>query len=115
MERLKLKRKRSIRRRRHIKKKIKSSAERPRLCISRSNKYLYAQIVDDSKGNTLITASTLEKGFPEMKNRGNIEAAKVLGKIIAERSVEKNIKRVVFDRNGYLYHGKVKAFAELAD
>ena len=114
MDRYRIKKKRYLRRRFHVKKRIKTSPDRPRLCISRSNKNFYAQIIDDSKGNTLVAASTLEKDFPEMKNRGNIEAAKVLGKIIAERAVEKGIRKIVFDRNGYLYHGKIKAFADAA-
>ena len=114
MNRLKLKKKRHQRRRLSIKKRIKSSLDRQRLCISRSNKNFFAQIIDDSKGNTTISASTLEKDFPEMKNRGNIVAAKALGKILAERAVQKGIKNVVFDRCGYLYHGKIKAFADAA-
>jgi large subunit ribosomal protein L18 len=114
MNRLKLKKKRYNRRKLRIKKKIKSSSDRPRLCISRSNKNLYVQIIDDFKGNTIISASTLEKDFPKMKNKGNIEAAKAMGKVLAERAVQKGVKKVVFDRNGYLYHGKVRAFADAA-
>lgn len=114
MNRLALKKRRYNRRRLRIKNKIKSSPDRPRLCISRSNKNFYVQIIDDFKGTTVISASTLEKDFPKLKNNGNIEAAKAVGKILAERAVKKGIKRVVFDRNGYLYHGKVKAFADAA-
>ncbi|MBN2401740.1 MAG: 50S ribosomal protein L18 [Spirochaetes bacterium] len=114
MNRITLKKKRYNRRRLSIKRKIKSGSDRLRLCISRSNKGFYCQIIDDTKGFTVISASTLEKIFPENKNKGNIEAAKILGKIIAERAVSKGMKKVVFDRNGYLYHGKIKAFADSA-
>lgn len=114
MDKLALKKKRYLRRRYTVKKKIRRNAESLRLCISRSNKNFYVQIIDDSKGSTVISASTFEKSFPEMKHKGNIEAAKALGKILAERAVENGIKSVVFDRNGYLYHGKIKAFADAA-
>lgn len=115
MNRNKLKKKRYNRRRLSIKRKIKSSNKgKLRLCISRSNKGFYVQIIDDLKGFTVVSASTLEKTFPEMKNKGNLEAAKALGKIISERAISKGIKKVVFDRNGYLYHGKVKSFADSA-
>ncbi len=114
MNRLELKRKRHQRRRLSIRKKIKTSPDRPRLRIYRSNKNFYAQIIDDSQGFTMVAASTLEKDFPAMKNRGNISAAKALGKIIAERALQKGITGVVFDRGGYLYHGKIKAFADSA-
>jgi large subunit ribosomal protein L18 len=114
MNRIELKKKRYNRRRLSIKRKIKSGGDRLRLCISRSNKGFYCQIIDDIKGFTLLSASTLEKSFPEMKSKGNIEAAKSLGKVIAERAVAKGMKKVLFDRNGYLYHGKIKAFADSA-
>ena len=114
MDRVRLKQKRFKRRRLSIKNKIKTYSDQYRLCISRSNKNFYCQIIDDTKGVTLISASTLEKSFPEMKNKGNIEAAKTLGKILAERAVKSYIKKVTFDRNGFLYHGKIKAFADSA-
>ena len=114
MERIQLKKKRFTRRKLHVKRNLHSQTERPRLCIFRSNKNLYAQIIDDSKGHTLVAASTIEKGFPEMKNRKNIEAAKILGGIISERAIKKKIKKVIFDRSGYLYHGRIKAFADTA-
>ena len=114
MDKLSLKKKRFTRRRLRVKKKIRTSSDIFRLCISRSNKNFYAQIIDDTKGNTLVALSSLAKDFPEMKNRGNIEAAKTLGKLIAEKAAAKGIKSVVFDRNGYLYHGKIKAFADAA-
>jgi len=102
------------RRRLSIKRKIKAGSGRLRLCISRSNKNFYCQIIDDVKGVTLVSASTLEKPFSEMKSKGNIESAKALGKILAERANQKGIKSVLFDRNGYLYHGRVKSFADSA-
>ncbi len=114
MDKISLKKKRHERRRLSVKRKIRAAGDRLRLCISRSNKGFYAQIIDDKKGQTVIGASTLNKEFPEMKNRGNKEAAKTLGKILAEKALQKSIKKVVFDRNGYLYHGKVKAFADAA-
>ncbi len=112
MDRLRLKNKRLYRRKLRVKRKVKTDLTKLRVCISRSNNGFYAQIIDDLKAHTVVSASTLEKGFPEMKNRGNIAAAKALGKLLADKAVQKNIKKVVFDRNGYLYHGKVKAFAE---
>lgn len=114
MDKLALKKKRFSRRRIRVKKKVRKNTELFRLCISRSNKNFFAQIIDDSKGHTLVALSSLSQEFPEMKNRGNIEAAKSLGKILAEKAVTKGIKKVVFDRNGYLYHGKIKAFADAA-
>lgn len=114
MSRYELKRKRYQRRRLRVRESIRTSPDRPRLCIYRSNKNFYAQIIDDSQGFTMVAASTLEKDFPAMKSRGNIAAAKVLGKIIAERALQKGITSVVFDRSGYLYHGKIKAFADAA-
>ncbi len=114
MDRISLKKKRFDRRRLSIKRKLKSTKDRPRLCVSRSNKNFFCQIIDDSRGITLISASTLEKSFPEMKNKGNKEAAKVLGKVIAEKAKSKGVIKVVFDRNGYLYHGKIKMLADSA-
>jgi len=114
MDKISLKQKRYHRRRLSVKRKIRAAGDRLRLCISRSNNGFYAQIIDDTKGNTVVGASTLSKEFPEMKNRGNKDAAKALGKILAEKAQQQNIKKVVFDRNGYLYHGKVKAFADAA-
>ena len=114
MDRISLKKKRFDRRRLRIKRKVKSTDERLRLCISRSNKHFYCQVIDDAKGITTVSASTQEKIFPVMKSKSNIEAAKALGKILAERAAEKGIKRVVFDRNGFLYHGKIKALADSA-
>ena len=92
--------------------KISGTPERPRLCVFRSECNIYAQIIDDVAGNTLVSASTVEKAF-EGKG-GNVEAAKKIGALIAERAVEKCIKDVVFDRGGYIYHGRGKALAEAA-
>ena len=100
--------------RRHIRvrRKISGTAERPRLCIYRSNTNLYVQIIDDVTGNTLVSASTLDK---EVKTKhANKEAAKEVGTMIAKKAIEKNIKTVVFDRGGYIYHGVVKELAEAA-
>lgn len=100
--------------RRHIRvrRKISGTAERPRLCVYRSNANIYAQIIDDVAGNTLVQASTLDK---EIKiKHANKEAAKELGTLIAKRAADKKIKTVVFDRGGYIYHGVVKELAEAA-
>ena len=100
--------------RRHlrVRRKISGTAERPRLCVYRSNTNLYVQIIDDVAGNTLVSASTLDK---EVKTKyANKEAAKEVGALIAKRALEKNIKDVVFDRGGYMYHGVVKELAEAA-
>ena len=112
MDKLKLKKKRTVKRRYRIKKKIFANKERLRLCITKSNYNFYAQIIDDQKHHTLIGMSTLSKDFPEMKTKGNMSAAKELGKKMGEAAIKQGIKTVVFDRNGYLYHGKIKAFAD---
>ena len=95
-----------------VRNKISGTAERPRLCVYRSNQNLYVQVIDDVAGNTLASASTLDK---EIKNKhANKEAAKEIGALIAKRALAKNIKDVVFDRGGYIYHGVVKEIAEAA-
>ena len=99
-----------IKRHNRVRGKISGTAERPRLCVFRSENHIYAQIIDDVAGNTLVSASTVEKGF-EGKG-GNCEAARKVGSAIAERAVKKGIEDVVFDRGGYIYHGRVKALAE---
>ena len=100
---------------RRIRAKVTGNSNRPRLCVYRSLKYTYAQIVDDSQGKTLVAASTAEKGVrTTLKQTGNIQASKVVGKMIAERAKAKGIESVVFDRGGYLYHGRIKAIAEAA-
>jgi large subunit ribosomal protein L18 len=90
---------------------MQGTAERPRLNVYRSLNHIYAQIVDDAKGETILSASTLAS---KIKTGGNVAAAKEVGKQVAERAIEKGIKRVVFDRGGYLYHGRVKALADAA-
>jgi large subunit ribosomal protein L18 len=98
-----------------IRTKISGNTERPRLCVYRSSRYIYAQIVDDSQGKTLASASTIEKDLRGgCKGTGNIEASRLIGKTIAERAKSKGIEAVVFDRGGYLYHGRIKAVAEAA-
>jgi len=112
MNRSGIKKKRFERRKLRIKKKIRATRKYLRLCISRSNKNFYAQIIDDDKAGTVLGFSTLSKEFPKTKSRCNISAAKELGKIVAKKAIEKGITQVVFDRNGYLYHGKIRAFAD---
>ncbi|NLP00514.1 MAG: 50S ribosomal protein L18 [Clostridiaceae bacterium] len=107
--------KNEIRLRKHarVRKKISGTAERPRLCVFRSSKHIYAQIIDDVSSTTLVAASTLDEALKgKLDYSGNKEAAKEVGKLIATKAIEKGIKNVVFDRGGYLYHGRVK---ELAD
>jgi large subunit ribosomal protein L18 len=98
-----------------IRKRLIGAPERPRLAVYRSNKHIYAQIIDDSKGATLIAASTLDvDAKKDVKHGGNIAAAKAVGKLVAQRAKAKGIESVLFDRGGYLYHGRVKALAEAA-
>ncbi len=99
-----------IKRHKRVRGKISGTAERPRLCVFRSENHIYAQIIDDTAGRTLASASTVEKGFEG--GGGNCEAAKKVGAAVAGRALEKGIKEVVFDRGGYIYHGRVKALAE---
>jgi large subunit ribosomal protein L18 len=100
--------------RRNVKRAAGTSG-RTRLTVFRSGKHIYAQLIDDAKGNTLAAASSLEKTLRESAKTGaNIDAAKAVGKLIAERAKEKGIKDVVFDRGGYLYHGRIKALADAA-
>ena len=106
-----------IRKRIHsrIREKLSGTAERPRLNVYRSLNHIYAQVIDDQKGETLASASSMEKEMRGAGNTGaNIDAAKAVGKLLAERAVKKGIKEVVFDRGGYLYHGRVKALADAA-
>ena len=100
---------------RRMRNRFAGTAERPRLAVFRSNNHMYAQIIDDSVGNTLVSASTLQKEVkPELEKTNDVDAAAYLGKVIAERALEKGIKEVVFDRGGFIYQGKVKALAEAA-
>lgn len=94
-----------------IRKKVRGSTERPRLAVYRSLNHIYAQVIDDTSGKTLATASTTEKAFAG-KSGGNIDAAKHVGKAVAERAIQAGVKNVVFDRGGYLYHGRVKALLD---
>jgi large subunit ribosomal protein L18 len=97
-----------------IRKRLTGSDVRPRLCVFRSNKHIYAQIIDDSNGRTLVAASTLDADAKGGKSGGNIAAAQVVGKIVAKRAIDKGIQAVLVDRGGYIYHGRVKALAEAA-
>jgi large subunit ribosomal protein L18 len=98
-----------------IRKRLSGATARPRLAVFRSNKHIYAQVIDDAKGATLTAASTLDiDAKKELKSGGNIAAAKAVGKLVAERAKAKGIEAVLFDRGGYLYHGRVKALAEAA-
>ena len=93
----------------------RSAGGRPRLSVFRSSKHIYAQVIDDMKGETLASASSMEKTMRDGKKTGaNKDAAKAVGKLLAERATEKGVKEVVFDRGGYLYHGRVKALADAA-
>ena len=106
-----------IREKKHyrMRNRFAGTAERPRLAVFRSNNHMYAQIIDDSVGNTLVSASTLQKEVKaELEKTNDVDAAAYLGKVIAERALEKGIKEVVFDRGGFIYQGKVKALAEAA-
>jgi large subunit ribosomal protein L18 len=106
--------KKEIRKRIHkrIRRKLSGTSERPRLAVFRSVAHIYVQVIDDSKGATLVSASSVDKGAKT--NGGNVAAAKAIGKLVAERAKEKGIKQVVFDRGGYQYHGRIKALADAA-
>ncbi len=98
-----------------LRNKISGTAQRPRLAVFRSDKHMYAQIIDDVQGHTLVSASTVEKEAKEKLDKtSNIAAAQFVGELIGRRAVEQGITEVVFDRGGYIYHGKVKALAEAA-
>ncbi len=106
---------REARERRHkrIRKKISGTPARPRLTVYRSLNHIYAQIVDDLKGQTLATASSLDKEFRDIAHhKGNVKTAKLVGELVAKRALEKGIKKVVLDKGGYLYHGTIKALAD---
>ncbi|MGE0707202.1 MAG: 50S ribosomal protein L18 [Planctomycetota bacterium] len=108
--------KQESRQRRHwrIRKSVKGSAARPRLAVYRSNKYIYAQLVDDETGRTLAAASSIQKGVAGDGRGASIDAAKAVGKTVAERAKEQGISKACFDRAGYRYHGRVKALADAA-
>ena len=106
-----------VRKKKHLKvrKRISGTPERPRMAVFRSNNHMYVQVIDDVAGHTLVSASTLQGEVKEgLEKTNNVDAAAKLGTVIAKRAVEKGIKTVVFDRGGYIYHGKVKALAEAA-
>ena len=102
-----------VKRHLRVRKKVAGTTERPRLCVFRSEKNIYAQIIDDVTQSTLVAASSLEKDFA-VKAGSNKEAARLVGEIVAKRAIEKGIKAVVFDRGGYIYHGRVQQLAEAA-
>jgi large subunit ribosomal protein L18 len=114
MNRLELKHKRRTRRKFAVRKKITGVAERPRLTVFKSNGQIYAQIIDDTIGKTLVSASTIDKEVKEIlkQKKTKIEQSKLVGAEIAKRAIANNIKTVAFDRNGYLYHGRVKSLAD---
>ena len=117
MKRVNKKSRKDVRAKKHlrIRNRFSGTAERPRLAVFRSNNHMYAQIIDDTVGNTLVSASTLEKDVrAELAQTNNVDAAAYLGTVIGKRAVEKGIKQVVFDRGGYIYHGKVAALADAA-
>ena len=104
-----------VKKHRRLRNRFAGTAQRPRLAVFRSNNHMYAQIIDDSVGNTLVSASTLQKEVKaEVEKTNNVDAAAYLGKVIAERALEKGIKEVVFDRGGFIYQGKIKALADAA-
>ena len=100
---------------RRLRNRFSGTAERPRLAVFRSNNHMYAQIIDDTVGNTLVAASTLEKDVKaELEKTNNVEAAAYLGTVVAKRALEKGITTVVFDRGGFIYQGKIQALADAA-
>ena len=100
---------------RRIRKRMSGTADRPRLAIFRSQAHIYAQVINDETGTTLCTASSLDEGLrKDMKRGATVAAAKAVGKLIADRAKEKSVERVVFDRGGFLYHGRIKALADAA-
>ncbi len=104
-----------VKKHRRMRNHLSGTAQRPRLAVFRSNNHMYAQIIDDTVGNTLVAASTLEKDVKaELEKTNNVDAAAYLGTVIAKRAVEKGIKEVVFDRGGFIYQGKIAALADAA-
>ena len=104
-----------VKKHRRLRNHLAGTAETPRLAVFRSNNHMYAQIIDDTVGNTLVSASTLEKSVKsELEKTNNVDAAAYLGTVIAKKALEKGIKNVVFDRGGFIYQGKVKALADAA-
>ena len=104
-----------VKKHRRMRNHLSGTAQRPRLAVFRSNNHMYAQIIDDTVGNTLASASTLEKEIKaELEKTNNVDAAAYLGTVIAKRAIEKGIKTVVFDRGGFIYQGKIAALADAA-
>ncbi len=104
-----------LKRKSRIRKKVIGTSERPRLCVFRSTSHIYVQVINDQDGRTLAEASTLSPDLKgEIKHGGNVESAQKVGALVAKRALEKDIKKVVFDRNGNLYHGRIKALADAA-
>jgi large subunit ribosomal protein L18 len=101
-------------RQRRVRNKVRGTDQRPRLCIFRSAKHIYVQAINDETGGTIASASTIDPGYSKPEDKGKIAMAKVVGGLIARRLIEKDCKTVVFDRNGFLYHGRIKALAEAA-
>ena len=102
-----------LKRKKRIRKKMVGTTERPRLCVFRSAKHIYAQLIDDSQGQTLVAASSMEKAVrDDSETKNKVTAANTVGKIIGQRALENGVKEVVFDRNGFLYHGRIKAVSE---
>jgi large subunit ribosomal protein L18 len=102
-----------LKRKKRIRKNILGSQDRPRLSVFRSSKHIYAQIIDDTKGSTLVSASSLDREFKENKAEGKkVEIAKTIGTLIGKRALDKGITKVVLDRNGFLYHGRIKSLSD---
>lgn len=115
MDRLKAKNKARLARKNRVKRQVQGTPERPRLSVYRSSKHIYAQIVDDATGQTLAAASTMGRDVREgVKNTATVEAARIVGLALGRKALSRDITKVVFDRNGYAYHGKVKALADAA-
>jgi len=113
MDKLKAKQAKLERRQRRVRAKVSGTAARPRLRVTRTNTHIYAQVIDDVAGRTIVAASSVEPGVgADLKNGANIEAAKAVGEALGQRAVEAGIKEVVFDRGGRIYHGRVKALAD---
>ena len=115
MDRIKAKKKGLVSRKRRVRRRVAGTAARPRLTVYRSLKHIYAQIIDDDKGTTLVAASSMGRELrDELAKKNTVDAAKAIGTAIAQKALAHDIKTVVFDRNGYSYHGKVKALADAA-
>ncbi len=102
------------RRKKRVSAKVRGTAQRPRLCVFKSSRHIYAQVIDDARGTTLTSASTLSPDYRGEGVKGKMESARRIGAMIAEKALAQQIQKVVFDRNGFLYHGRVKALAEAA-